>query len=132
LVLGGEQSGHIVFLNEATTGDGIRTALRLLELLARKGRPLGELARETMTRYPQVMRNVAVRDPRRLGEAATVWAAVAEAEFELGSRGRILVRASGTEEAVRVMVEAESLEEAIEMARRLADVVATELGTSLS
>ncbi len=94
LVLGGEQSGHIVFYREATTGDGIRTGLRLLELLARTGRPLGALARGAMTRYPQVLRNVAVPDPGRLGEAQAIWAEVAEVEEGLGEVGRILVRAS--------------------------------------
>jgi len=128
LVLGGEQSGHIVFFKEATTGDGIRTGIRLLELLARKGRPLGALAAEAMTRFPQVLRNVAVREPRRLGEASAIWREVAEVEASLGGSGRILVRASGTEEAVRVMVEAEGLEQADACAARLAAVVARELG----
>jgi phosphoglucosamine mutase len=105
LALGGEQSGHVIFRRMATTGDGLLTGVQLLDLLDRSGRPLSELAAEAMTRLPQVLVNVRVarRDP----DIATVIAAdVAAAEDELGEHGRVLVRPSGTEPLVRVMVEA--------------------------
>lgn len=128
LVLGGEQSGHIVFYKEATTGDGILTALKLLELVARTGTPLGELAAGAMTRLPQELRNVRVPEPTRLGAAAAVWAEVTAVEELLGPTGRVLLRASGTEAAVRVMVEAESHEHAQRAVDRLVDAVRRELG----
>ncbi|MCU1493551.1 MAG: glmM [Acidimicrobiaceae bacterium] len=127
-VLGGEQSGHIVFRREATTGDGILTALKLLELVARSGRPLRELAAAAMTRLPQELRNVRVAEPGRLGSAAAVWAEVTAVEQALGASGRVLLRASGTEAAVRVMVEAESHEHAESAVDRLVRVVRRELG----
>jgi len=128
LVLGGEQSGHIVFRREATTGDGILTALKLLELLARRARPLDELVAHAMTRLPQELRNVRVPEPGRLGAAAAVWAEVTAVEELLGASGRVLLRASGTEAAVRVMVEAESHENAESAVDRLAGIVLRELG----
>lgn len=128
LVLGGEQSGHIVFRREATTGDGILTALKLLELVVRAGRPLDELAASAMTRLPQELRNVRVAEPGRLGSAAAVWAEVTAVEQMLGASGRVLLRASGTEAAVRVMVEAESHEHAESAVDRLVGVVRRELG----
>src|SRR5690606_26459493 len=105
--LGGEQSGHIVFRDLATTGDGILTGVQLLDLVARSGRPLSELATESMTRFPQVLRNVRVAEkPAALVSALSD--EVDRVERDLGERGRVLVRASGTEPVVRVMVEAES------------------------
>lgn len=130
LVLGGEQSGHIVFRREATTGDGILTALKLLELVARRRVPLGDLAAGAMTRLPQELRNVPVDQPGRLGGAAAVWAEVTAVESDLGSSGRVLLRASGTESAVRVMVEAESHEQAAEAVERLVGIVRRELGSA--
>ncbi len=128
LVLGGEQSGHIVFRREATTGDGILTALKLLELISRAGRPLHELAAGAMARIPQLLRNVPVAEPGRLTAASAIWAEVSAVEALLGSAGRVLLRASGTEAAVRVMVEAESAEHAVSAVERLAGVVRRELG----
>jgi phosphoglucosamine mutase len=125
--LGGEQSGHLIFLDRATTGDGLLTALRLLGVLARTGRPLSELA-AVMRRLPQVLVNVRVASRGALAGAAGVWQAVADEEARLADRGRVLVRASGTEPLVRVMVEAESVEAAKAAADRLAEVVAAELG----
>ena len=125
--LGGEQSGHIIFLDRATTGDGVLTGLRLLEIVARAKLPLSELA-QVMRRMPQVLVNVRVRARDRLGAAEVVWRAVEEEEARLGDRGRVLVRASGTEPLVRVMVEAETAEEATATADRLARVVGAELG----
>ncbi|HEV8163024.1 MAG TPA: phosphoglucosamine mutase, partial [Actinomycetota bacterium] len=126
-VLGGEQSGHIIFLDRATTGDGVLTALRLLSIMARTGRPLSELAK-VMRRLPQVLVNVRVTDRDALEDSAVIAAAVAAEEAALGGRGRVLVRASGTEPLVRVMVEAEAEAAARAVAERLARVVGDELG----
>lgn len=125
--LGGEQSGHIIFLDRAGTGDGILTGLRLLQILAGSGQRLSELAR-VMRRLPQVLVNVRVASPDSLAGARRVWEAVAAEEAALGGGGRVLVRASGTEPLVRVMVEAETVEQAEAVAARLAAVVSAELG----
>ncbi len=125
--LGGEQSGHIIFLDRATTGDGILTGLRLLGIVARSGRPLSELA-QVMLRLPQVLVNVRVAARERLRASEATWRTVGEEEGRLGQRGRVLVRASGTEPLVRVMVEAESVGEARDVARRIAAVIERELG----
>jgi phosphoglucosamine mutase len=105
LVLGGEQSGHIVFLDEATTGDGLLTALHVLGRVAASGRPLADLA-GIVHRLPQVLEGVQVDQPRPVADSELVRAAVRGAEDALGDRGRVLVRASGTEPLVRIMVEA--------------------------
>ena len=123
LTLGGEQSGHIVFRELATTGDGVLTAVLLLDLVRRTGRPLAELAREVMRRLPQVLVNVPATDPARVVESAEVQAEVAAVAVELGDGGRVLLRASGTEPLVRVMVEAADEEVAHEMVDRLCLVV---------
>jgi len=125
--LGGEQSGHLIFLDRATTGDGLLTGLRLLSVVARTGQPLSELAK-VMRRLPQVLVNVRVADRHALEGADSVWRAVADEEGRLGERGRVLVRPSGTEALVRVMVEAETEQKAKAAADRLAAVVAAELG----
>ncbi len=127
-VLGGEQSGHLIFRQHSSTGDGILTALKLLELLGRSGRPLAELAAEAMERLPQVLVNVPVPDPARLDGAGEVWAEAEAVESRLGEAGRVLLRRSGTESCVRVMVEAETHELADRLAEQLADVVRRELG----
>jgi len=123
LTLGGEQSGHIVFRELATTGDGVLTALLLLDLVRRLGRPLAELARASMQRVPQVLSNVGAADPAAAVAAAIVQAEVEAVEAELGDRGRVLLRASGTEPLVRVMVEAEDEGVAQAAADRLCAVV---------
>ncbi len=120
-VLGGEQSGHVIFLDRANTGDGLLTAVRFLSLAAATGRTIRELA-SVMRRYPQRMINVEVAD-RSVARADDVGRAVAEAEAALGLDGRVLVRASGTEPLVRVMVEAETEDLATEHAERIANVV---------
>lgn len=124
-VLGGEQSGHIL-LSDRATGDGLRSALQLAAVLAATGKELREL-RKVMEHYPQVLENVRVADGSRLEAAAPVWSAVADAERRLGKDGRVLVRASGTEPVVRVMVEATTTEMAHEVAGKLTAVVAAEL-----
>jgi phosphoglucosamine mutase len=128
-VLGGEQSGHIIFLRHATTGDGLLTAVELLSLARRKGVSLTELA-SCMERFPQVLLNVPVEDQDRLENAEAVWEAVRTVEEVLGDRGRILVRASGTEPLVRVMVEAPSQEEATRHAQAIAETVRSCLGAA--
>jgi phosphoglucosamine mutase len=126
--LGGEQSGHIIFRDLATTGDGLLTGLQLLDLLGRSQRRLSELAGDAMTRLPQVLSNVPVVDRDGLAEAGAVWDEVAEVERLLGGKGRVLLRPSGTEPMIRVMVEAPSQREAEDAARRLAEVVTRSLG----
>jgi phosphoglucosamine mutase len=121
LVLGGEQSGHIIFRDLATTGDGVLTGLVLLDAVARSGASLGALAAAAMTRLPQVLRNVAA--PAVAAAAPAVAAAVAAAEAELGETGRVLLRPSGTEPLVRVMVEAPTEEQASAVADLLSAAV---------
>jgi len=121
-VLGGEQSGHLILLDHATTGDGLLTGLQLLAVMARTGRPLHELA-QVMTRYPQVLVNVPVEDKAEVAASADLAAAVSAARSELGASGRVLVRPSGTEQAVRVMVEALDGGQAKRVAGVLADTV---------
>ncbi len=130
LVLGGEQSGHIVFRREATTGDGILTGLKLIELVARLGRPLAELAEAAIKRVPQELRNVVVATPERLEGADAVWREVEAVERDLGESGRVLLRSSGTESAVRVMVEADSREAVDAALDRIIAVVRRELDTA--
>ncbi len=124
--LGGEQSGHVIMSDHATTGDGILTALSVLERMATTGRSLQDLA-AVMTRLPQVLVNVAGVDKSRADDDAVVAAAVAEEEAVLAGAGRILLRPSGTEPIVRVMVEAPTEEQASGVAARLADVVRRQL-----
>ena len=127
-VLGGEQSGHIIFRHLASTGDGMLTGLQVLDLMQRTGRSLGELAAKAMTRMPQELRSVRVADPAGLDEAPSVWDAVAETERSLGHRGRVVLRASGTEPVVRVMVEADDPGTAATAVDRLCEVVGEALG----
>jgi phosphoglucosamine mutase len=126
-ILGGEQSGHIIFLDRGRTGDGLLTAVRLLDVVAGSGKELRQLRKEAMTEYPQILRNVPVGRGNRLEGAEMIWNTVAEVERELGEEGRVLVRASGTEPVVRVMVEAGSEAEAVGYADRIAAVVSMAL-----
>ena len=124
--LGGEQSGHVIMSNHATTGDGILTALQVVARMVETGRSLAELA-GVMTRLPQILVNVPNVDKSRADGDDVLAAAVAEAETELGDTGRVLLRPSGTEPLVRVMVEAATAEQAQVIADRLADVVRAQL-----
>ncbi len=124
--LGGEQSGHVIFAEYATTGDGVLTGLQLAAQVALTGRPLKELA-TVMTKLPQVLINVKDVDRSRVNGDEAVAEAVAKAQVRLGDTGRVLLRPSGTEPVVRVMVEAADLETAQEVAESLAEVVRTEL-----
>lgn len=125
--LGGEQSGHVIILDHATTGDGTLTGLMLAARVAATGTPLRELA-GVMERLPQVLVNVPDVDRGKVGTSAELATAVAEAERELGGTGRVLLRPSGTEPLVRVMVEAADIEQARSVAGRLADAVKSALG----
>lgn len=126
-IIGGEQSGHLILKNFANTGDGILTALALLQEMARSGKSAAELA-GAMTKFPQVLINVGGVAKERLEKSEKIYAAVREAEAELGDQGRVLLRASGTEQLIRVMVEASSDSVASSVASRLAEVVLQELG----
>ena len=107
--LGGEQAGHIIFSKNATTGDGILTSLKVMEAMLEKKQSLGKLASEVEI-FPQVLKNVKVKDKKAAQDDAAVQAEVAKVTESLGDDGRILLRQSGTEPVVRVMVEAPSLE----------------------
>jgi phosphoglucosamine mutase len=120
--LGGEQSGHLIMLDHATTGDGMLTALHLLAQLTAQNASLARLA-AVMTRYPQVLINIRGVDKARAAAAPSLAVAVAAAEAELGDTGRVLIRPSGTEPAVRVMVEAQDRDQAQRLATQLAQVV---------
>lgn len=125
--LGGEQSGHIIFLDYTTTGDGLLTALQLVNVLKETGKPLSELAGE-MTVYPQVLKNVRVSDKESAMNNPRIKDEINAVEAELGEEGRVLVRPSGTEPLVRVMVEAPTKEDCETYANRLAHVIDDILG----
>ena len=124
--LGGEQSGHIIMRDFANTGDGLLTALQLMSVMARSKKPLAELAK-VMDRFPQVLINVEDVKKEKLESSKAIAVAIGEYQAKLGTSGRILLRASGTEPLVRVMVEAESQSVAEEIAQKLASLVRLEL-----
>jgi phosphoglucosamine mutase len=126
-VLGGEASGHILCLDRTTTGDGLITALQVLAVMQRTGRSLSELA-AGMQQFPQVLLNVKVSEPVDPTRDAAVREAVGRAESELGNRGRVVLRASGTEPVIRVMVEGEDRHQVDALAGRLADAVRSSFG----
>jgi phosphoglucosamine mutase len=126
-MLGGEQSGHVIFRHHATTGDGLLTAVTFLSLAAKRGSTVADLA-SVMRKFPQVLRNVPVNHKERLESADEVWEAVRGVERTLDGSGRALVRASGTESLVRVMVEAETEADAAAHADALAAAVEAALG----
>ncbi|MGN7943103.1 phosphoglucosamine mutase [Virgibacillus sp. 6R] len=125
--LGGEQSGHIIFLDYNTTGDGLLTGLQLVNIMKRTGKKLSELANE-MKKYPQLLINVKVTDKHRVTENEKVKAVIEEVEKEMDGNGRILVRPSGTEPLVRVMAEAPTEELCREYVDRIVSVVKAEMG----
>lgn len=125
--LGGEQSGHVIFLDEQTTGDGIFTAARLLSLVAASGQPLSVLAAR-MRRAPQVVENVRVSHREGWASSAAIADSIRAAEAILGARGRVLVRASGTEPLIRIMLEGPEEEELARLAGGIREVVSRELG----
>src|SRR5690242_11857260 len=125
-VLGGEQSGHIILSREATTGDGLLTAIRVLGIVAAGGRSLADLA-AGMKVFPQTIRNVHVKEKRPLDQLPKVMAAIKNAEQQLGGNGRVNVRYSGTESLARVMVEAETEETVQRLAGEIAGAIQKEL-----
>ena len=122
LVLGGEQSGHVINALHSTTGDGTLTGIMLLDVMTRRRRPLSELA-SVMVPVPQVLRNVEITNPSELNSDTTFWSRVRAIEYELGDDGRVLVRLSGTEPLVRVMVESLDPDAAADAAERLVELV---------
>jgi len=121
--VGGEQSGHVIFLDHATTGDGLVTALQLVNAVLESGRSIEELA-SPFHRYPQVLLNVRAQTPERWQDDPEILAALADVERRLAGRGRVLVRASGTEPLVRVMTECDDADAASDTASGLAELVA--------
>jgi phosphoglucosamine mutase len=130
-VLGGEQSGHIILTREATTGDGLLTALRVLEIVTRRGKPLAELVSDLRV-FPQTIKNVRVREKPPLDGIAEIRTAVRQAEEELDGNGRINVRYSGTEPLARVMVEAATEETVQRLASSIAAAIEKALGAGAS
>lgn len=129
--VGGEQSGHVLFLDRTTTGDGLVTAVELVNVILESGRSLEDL-RAPFLRYPQVLLNVRVPDPGRWANDPEIARAVAQAERRLRGRGRVLIRASGTEPLVRVMTECEDGETADAIARELSDLIGRRLAAAVS
>ena len=125
--LGGEQSGHIVFLDFNTTGDGLMTGIQLVNIMKVTGKPLSELAKE-VEKYPQKLVNVKVRDKHQVMENEKVKEVIEQIEKEMDGNGRILVRPSGTEPLVRIMAEAPSEELCEAYVNRIAAVVKAEMG----
>jgi phosphoglucosamine mutase len=126
--LGGEQSGHIIFRDgEATTGDGLLTALRVMEVMARSGKPLAELVADLKV-FPQVIKNIRVREKVPFEQVPEIKSAIASAQGELNGNGRIVVRYSGTEALARVMVEAESEDQMQTLAGGIVAAISKSLG----
>jgi len=122
-VIGGETSGHMIVLDQTTTGDGLVSALQVLAVMKQTGKPLSELA-AGMSKYPQTMLNVRTDRQLDIGASAAIQDAVVAAEDELADMGRVVLRASGTEPVIRVMVEGQDEEQVVAVAKRLAEVVA--------
>jgi phosphoglucosamine mutase len=127
-MLGGEQSGHVIFLEHATTGDGLLTALRVIEMMLEAGTGLEELTRD-LEIYPQILVNVRVARKKPLEEMPEVVREIREAELGFGASGRVLVRFSGTEPLARIMVEGPEQARVEAAARRIAAAIERELGT---
>jgi phosphoglucosamine mutase len=127
LSIGGEQSGHIIFSEHLFTGDGIVTALSVLRVMAESGRELADLASELVT-YPQVLVNVRVREKQALSNVPSIAAAMERVEARLAGEGRLLVRYSGTEPLLRVMIEGKNQEQIQAWAAEIAGVVREHLG----
>jgi phosphoglucosamine mutase len=128
LAVGGEQSGHVIFASHLFTGDGIGTALQVLRIMAATGQELDELAAALVT-YPQVLVNVPVRERVEYGQVPAIADAIARVESRLGARGRLLIRYSGTEPLLRIMLEGKDEGEIRAWAHEIADAVRTELGS---
>jgi phosphoglucosamine mutase len=122
-IIGGETSGHMLVLDKTTTGDGLISALQVLAIMRRTGKPLSELV-AGMPKYPQTMVNVRTERRMNPNESTAIQDAVAVAEAELADKGRVVLRASGTEPVIRVMVEGEDADQVVSLAKRLASIVA--------
>jgi phosphoglucosamine mutase len=127
LNLGGEQSGHVIFRDFTTTGDGIITALQILRVMHKTGQPLSKL-KSCLQKYPQAQRNLAVKEKRPLAELDSVMKLVTEAEKELSGKGRVLLRYSGTEPKIRLLIEGRQFEMIDKQADRIADAIQTAIG----
>lgn len=126
-ILGGEQSGHIILAEVATTGDGLLTALKVLEIVSRSGKPLADLVADLKV-FPQVIQNVRVREKPPLEQIPAVQAAIEAAQLDLNGSGRVVVRYSGTEALARVMIEAESEQKMLKHAHAIAQAIERILG----
>ena len=127
LSLGGEQSGHIIFLDSSTTGDGALAALKVLEIMKRTGQPLSELKKQILL-FPQTLINLKVKERKELDTLPSYQKALAECESMLKGKGRVFVRYSGTEAKVRVLVESESEEQNLRIANQLKTALIEDLG----
>ena len=125
--IGGEDSGHIIYLKEHTTGDGILTALQVVAAMKKEGRPLSDLAR-VMTVFPQSLINVDTKSRPEIATIPEIMTVIREVEADLGSQGRVLVRYSGTQNMCRVMVEGPTQEETDRACRKIADAVKAAIG----
>ena len=124
--LGGEQSGHLIFLDQSSTGDGLKSALQVLSVMARTGKKLSDLTRD-FQRFPQALLGIKVAEKKPIESLPSMQKAIAEVESQLGDRGRVLIRYSGTESLARIMVEGESEEDVQSIAQHLADELARAL-----
>ena len=129
LNLGGEQSGHMIFRDFTTTGDGIISALQILRIMKTTGKPLSELKR-CLTKYPQAQRNLQVKEKRPLEELPTVMKLVGDAEKELSGQGRVLLRYSGTEPKIRLLIEGREPEQIDRQANRIAEAIQNAIGVN--
>ena len=127
LNLGGEQSGHVIFRDFTTTGDGIITALQVLRIMHKSGRPLGKLKR-SLQKYPQAQRNLVVKEKRPLSELDSVMKLVSETEKELSGKGRVLLRYSGTEPKIRLLIEGREWDKIDKQADRIAEAIQSAIG----
>ncbi len=127
LNLGGEQSGHVIFRDFTTTGDGIITALQVLRIMHKSGQPLGKLKR-CLQKYPQAQRNLVVKEKRPLAELSAVMKLVSETEKELSGKGRVLLRYSGTEPKIRLLIEGRESDKIDKQADRIADAIQSAIG----
>jgi phosphoglucosamine mutase len=125
--LGGEQSGHMIFLDHNTTGDGVLSALQVLAIVQRSGKPLSELA-QVMTSLPQVLVNARVREKCDLREIPEIRKVIEAVEADLGENGRVLIRYSGTEPLLRVMIEGQDQQGIERQAEEIAELVRQKLG----
>src|SRR5213075_2330910 len=127
LNLGGEQSGHVIFRDFTTTGDGIISALQVLRIMHKSGQPLSKL-KTCLKKYPQALRNLAVKEKRPLAELDSVMKLVTQAEKELSGKGRVLLRYSGTEPKIRLLIEGREFDIIDKQADRIADAIQTAIG----